>query len=825
MAPDQTSEDGRSMPQAPWEPDPAERWPQDAPLSMLSPSARAELLDLGTMKRYEPGRTLFHEGEPGDHVVLLLDGTVKLTATAEDGRLALLGILVGGNILGASEALDGLPHGATAVTVTPAAVRVISREDLLAAARRYPEITFALAREVTQRLQRADRHRIAHGASADIRLAGLLHELMQDHGERTEQGVQIRVGVSQHELASLVGVTELTVHRALAELRRDGILLPGYRRVTILDPDALAARAGLARPESHQPPSKHRAGLASPVGIAPIQPGDTMAPVQWETPHVKAVYEDMVAVLLSTLHPEAERLDGRGGDGGRDIQLRHGGRLDLFELKSFTGRLSKQHGRRRQVEDSLKTAARHNPDSWTLVVPIDHTKDELAWFDRLRSQYPFPLIWRGRTWLDQQLANHPAIVRYYLEDGNGEAVRILRELREEQADLADLAGGIPDAMERLRVLRRRFDKVSPHYRLDVSMIGDTITMMVRSRYRGADRDHPILINLGFSFPSTPAGQEAAERLQRAFDYGEHVVVEPDYVHDLRVDMPGQPTQDLSGGKVIIGPAVEDPPFRVDARVVISDPDGAPLGSLPLRFDRRQTGPRGGTLSGQDTTGLLHLSMQVNIADRKGRVHFQLTEPPGDLLPSSLLPALRVLQHLHAPNRLEVRVGTAVLMQPSPLPPAEPVSAAFLALIEDLERIQAFSRTVFPVPAELSRQDLVAIGRAARLAAGERVAVGSGTASATITLADPQAFEKLLMDDTSFLVSFTEDNHIETIAGVEVPLGPAIATLSSVTVADRAKLLATRPWHAGQQLDVRFLPSPGIKLELVLARGDNDGRPA
>ena len=121
-------------------------------------------------------------------------------------------------------------------------------------------------------------------------------------------------------------------------------------------------------------------------------------------PHVKAVYEDMVAVLLSTLHPEAERLDGRGGDGGRDIQLRHHGRLDLFELKSFTGRLSKQHGRRRQVEDSLKTAARHNPDSWTLVVPIDHTKDELAWFDRLRSQYPFPLIWRGRTWLDQQVA-------------------------------------------------------------------------------------------------------------------------------------------------------------------------------------------------------------------------------------------------------------------------------------------------------------------------------------------------------------------------------------------------------------------------------------
>jgi hypothetical protein len=546
-----------------------------------------------------------------------------------------------------------------------------------------------------------------------------------------------------------------------------------------------------------------------------------MAPVQWETAHVKVIFEDMVAVLISTLHPEAERLDGRGGDGGRDVQLRQDGRLDLFELKSFTGRLSKEHGRRRQVEDSLETAAGLDPESWTLVVPIDHTPDELAWFDGLKSQYPFPLFWRGRTWLDKQMASHPAIPRYYLEGGDSEAIRVLRELGHEQAALA---GGIPDAMERLQVLRQRLDEVSPHYRLDISMADDTITVLVRPRYRGAERDHPILINAGFAFPDTLTGREAAERLRHAFDYGDEVVIEPEHVRDLRIDMPGQPTHDLSGGKVILGPTAENPSFRLDARVVISDSNGMQFGSLPLRFDRRQVGQRGGTLTGQDTTGLLHLSMRVDIADRKGPVHFQLTEPPGDLLPGALLPTLRVLQHLHAPNRLEVRVGTAALMKPSQLPPGEPVSDAFLALIEDLERIQSFSRTVFPVPKELSRQDLAAIGRAARLVAGERIPVGSGTVSATITLADAQAFEKLVVDQTAFLVSFTEDDHTEVIAGVEVPLGPAIATLSSVTVANPAELLATCPWHAGQQLAVQFLPSPGVQLELVLARGDSESDP-
>ena len=46
-------------------------------------------------------------------------------------------------------------------------------------------------------------------------------------------------------------------------------------------------------------------------------------------------YEDMVSVLLSRLHPNAQRIDGKGGDGGRDVHLVRGqdGQItDAFEL-------------------------------------------------------------------------------------------------------------------------------------------------------------------------------------------------------------------------------------------------------------------------------------------------------------------------------------------------------------------------------------------------------------------------------------------------------------------------------------------------------------
>jgi hypothetical protein len=213
---------------------------------------------------------------------------------------------------------------------------------------------------------------------------------------------------------------------------------------------------------------------------------------------------------------------------------------------------------------------------------------------------------------------------------------------------------------------------------------------------------------------------------------------------------------------------------------------------------------------------------VDRYDHKGNINYQLGEPAEELLPGALLPTLRVLRHFHAPNRLDLQIGgTPALKQPTPLPEVQPVTASFLRLVEDLERVQAFSQTVFPLPKELTREDMAAIRRAACLVAGERVAVASGPASVNVTLTDPQFFEKLVVGDTPLSFGLDEGNYIETIAGVEVPLGPAFVTLASATVTNRDELLATRPWHANQQLPLTLQPTPGVQIEILLARSDRE----
>jgi CRP/FNR family transcriptional regulator, cyclic AMP receptor protein len=220
------------------------QWPAGTFLDMLAPASQAALRVLGVPKQYRRGDVMLRESERSDHVVLLEHAVVKATVNLENGRVALLSIKVGGDVVGEMAALSGEPRSATVTVCGDAHVRVIAADEFRRYLSRFPDASLALTRMIMQTLRWADKRRIDfNGYPAFVRLARVLDELADGYGHAVPGGVVIDLGLTQRELGALVGAEEDTARKELRSLRDRGVIRMGYRTITIVDRPVLSTIA------------------------------------------------------------------------------------------------------------------------------------------------------------------------------------------------------------------------------------------------------------------------------------------------------------------------------------------------------------------------------------------------------------------------------------------------------------------------------------------------------------------------------------------------------------------------------------------------------
>ncbi|MEU8819076.1 Crp/Fnr family transcriptional regulator [Actinoplanes sp. NPDC048796] len=227
------------MPQSPWLP--------GTLLSRLDESARQRFLELGVPRTAAASQVILHEGAQESHVILLDDGLTKVTAAMTDGRHALLDVRVSGDIVGEMSALNGTPRSATVTTCRVSTIRIIRRNDFRAFLRAYPEAAMEIAGIVANRLRVANRRRVDFASyPVKVRLSRVLWEIATAYGYRSRDGIVVDVHLTQSELATMCGAAEITLQKALRELRTVGIVDTGYRQVIVRDEAALRLCADLA---------------------------------------------------------------------------------------------------------------------------------------------------------------------------------------------------------------------------------------------------------------------------------------------------------------------------------------------------------------------------------------------------------------------------------------------------------------------------------------------------------------------------------------------------------------------------------------------------
>ncbi|MFE7659528.1 Crp/Fnr family transcriptional regulator [Streptomyces celluloflavus] len=227
-------------------------WPPAGLLGRLDEADRAILLGLGHGVVYPAGQITIHEADTSDFALLLLGGTVKVTAHAQDGREALLAVRMAGDLVGELAGIDGQPRVGTVTACGKVLARYILRSELLECTKQHPSVGVALSASVVAKLRTAT-GRITDFTGCDVlgRLARILHHMAVTYGRPGRS--ETRLPLSQPEMATLVGAAESSIHKALRALRDSGAVETGYRRITILDLDHLARIAAEAGPAGSSP--------------------------------------------------------------------------------------------------------------------------------------------------------------------------------------------------------------------------------------------------------------------------------------------------------------------------------------------------------------------------------------------------------------------------------------------------------------------------------------------------------------------------------------------------------------------------------------------
>jgi CRP/FNR family cyclic AMP-dependent transcriptional regulator len=206
-------------------------------------SARALRRQMSDLK-LSRGEHLFLEGQDGDRLYVVLDGKLKLTRAAADGRENLWSVLGPGEMFGELSLFDPRPRTSTASAVTEATVAALAHDALRHLLLDRPEVSMHMLQALARRLRRAN-DVVADLVFTDVpaRVAKNLLDLADRFGEQERDGLHVHHDLTQEELAQLVGASRETVNKALADFAARGWLQISARSVLILDAERLRKRA------------------------------------------------------------------------------------------------------------------------------------------------------------------------------------------------------------------------------------------------------------------------------------------------------------------------------------------------------------------------------------------------------------------------------------------------------------------------------------------------------------------------------------------------------------------------------------------------------
>ena len=206
----------------------------------LSASEIDSLISYSRVERYPAGREIFAKGSPGQSLVAVLRGSIKISSLSNEGKEIVFNIINAGEIFGEIAVLDGEERSADATAMTDCELLVLNRRDFLRLLENRADLCMILLRILCQRLrQTSEQVEDVMFRHLESRLAKALLHLAESVGLHGPQSTSVELHLSQRELGNMAGGSRESVNKILQNWHRQGLIDLGKASVLIRDIEAL----------------------------------------------------------------------------------------------------------------------------------------------------------------------------------------------------------------------------------------------------------------------------------------------------------------------------------------------------------------------------------------------------------------------------------------------------------------------------------------------------------------------------------------------------------------------------------------------------------
>jgi CRP/FNR family transcriptional regulator, cyclic AMP receptor protein len=207
----------------------------------LTPTQMDWVAQRSNRRVFEAGRNVMTIEQPGEAVYIILYGTVKIHIEQNE-RDVILSILGTGDLLGEMSLIDSVGRSASAVTLESSLLLWMDKATFYYILDNFTPVARNLVKILSARVRLSDQM-IQALATLDVngRVARQLLAFAEKYGHEKDGATQLRIVLTQSDIADLVGASRKRVNQAMVLFKEQGLIDTNAEgRISIRDKEGMA---------------------------------------------------------------------------------------------------------------------------------------------------------------------------------------------------------------------------------------------------------------------------------------------------------------------------------------------------------------------------------------------------------------------------------------------------------------------------------------------------------------------------------------------------------------------------------------------------------